>query len=85
MLLPSASAAHASRRIEGFHPGVQCDRSGVMPIVGTRFRHKGRNYDLCAREFHRLPDAEKRNYEAVQPTQFRAVPSEPDDKKIDFP
>ena len=75
MDLPSSKAAHASRRVEGFHPGVQCDLSLVMPIVGTRFRRKGQNYDLCAREFHRLPDAEKNNYEAVRPTQFRPVPS----------
>merc|ERR1719218_448071 len=48
----------------GFHPGVSCDRSGMVPIVGTRFHLRGHNYDLCQAEFDKLPDAEKALYDA---------------------
>ena len=74
MLLPTAKEAHKARRVEGFHPNVQCDKSKLVPIVGTRFTLKGQNYDLCAREFHRLSAAEKIKYDAVKPTEFRPVP-----------
>ena len=31
----------------GIHPGVECDRSGMCPIVGVRYNLKGHDYDLC--------------------------------------
>ena len=51
----------------GFHPGVQCDRSGMLPIVGTRFKLRGHNYDLCEAEFDKLPEGEKALYDARRP------------------
>jgi len=44
------------------HPGVTCDVSGMYPIVGTRYKKKGANYDLCETEFAKL--------DAEQQTQF---------------
>jgi len=57
--------------MEGVHPGVMCDKTGVKPIVGTRYHLKGHNYDLCAAEYNKLPDAEKAQFEAIEPIKFR--------------
>jgi len=54
------------------HPGVECDKSGMSPIVGTRFHLRGHNYDLCQAEFDKLPASEKLLYDAVPPP---ALPS----------
>jgi len=61
----------------GFHPGVECDRSGMCPIVGIRYNMRGRNYDLCEAEYAKLDPEEKRNYVAIQPPVCRPhhVPS----------
>jgi len=56
----------------GFHPGVQCDRSGMLPIVGTRFKLRGHNYDLCEGEFDKLPEGEKALYDAIPPPMTNA-------------
>jgi len=52
---------------DGVHPGVQCDRSGMCPIVGMRYHLRGHNYDLCRAEFDKLPEAEKGLYTAIPP------------------
>merc|ERR1719326_2039574 len=52
---------------EGVHPGVECDRSGMCPIVGTRYHLRGHNFDLCQAEFDKLPHAEKALYKAIPP------------------
>jgi len=49
------------------HPGVECDRSGTCPIVGTRYNLRGHNYDLCQTEFDKLPEGEKAMYQAIPP------------------
>jgi hypothetical protein len=51
----------------GFHPAVECDRSGMKPIVGMRFHLRGENYDLCQAEYDKLNAAEKDQYEAIPP------------------
>merc|ERR1719198_381794 len=51
----------------GFHPGVQCDRSDMLPIVGPRFKLRGHNYDLCQAEFDKLPEGEKALYDTIPP------------------
>jgi len=56
----------------GFHPGVQCDRSGMLPIVGPRFKLRGHNYDLCQAEFEKLPEGEKALYDAIPPPMTNA-------------
>jgi len=54
---------------QGFHPGISCDRSGMIPIVGMRFNLRGSepSYDLCQAEYDKLDDAEKGLYEAIPP------------------
>ena len=45
-------------KLEGCHPGVTCDKSGMMPIVGLRykmFEHLHEDYDLCEAEYQKLP------------------------------
>lgn len=59
--------------VSGCHPNVQCDRSGMCPIVGIRYKLRGHNYDLCQAEYDKLSDAEKLQYEAIPPPQ-RAPP-----------
>ena len=49
----------------GIHPGVSCDRSGMMPIVGIRYHLRGHNYDLCQEEYDKLNATEKSQYEAI--------------------
>ena len=53
----------------GCHPNVGCDRSGMYPIVGMRYNLRGESpsYDLCQAEFDKLPDEEKRLYDAIPP------------------
>eukprot|EP00900_Chrysochromulina_parva_P018879 jgi/Chrpa1/26993/Chrysochromulina_OHIO_Genome00008865-RA len=51
----------------GFHPGVECRRSGMNPIVGMRFHLRGSNYELCQAEYDKLDDAVKGLYEAIPP------------------
>merc|ERR1719399_760334 len=51
----------------GVHPGVMCDRSGMRPIVGTRYHLRGANYDLCEAEYNKLPAHEKLLYVAIPP------------------
>ena len=57
--------------MEGYHPEVECDGSGQSPIVGTRFRRTGHNFDLCLVEFAQLPEAEKVQFEAIEPPVWR--------------
>lgn len=51
--------------VQRFHDGVTCDRSGVYPVVGVRYRLRDENYDLCAAEWAKLPQEAKDNYESV--------------------
>jgi len=60
--------------MEGYHPGVTCDKTGQNPLVGMRYHLKGHNWDLCATEFDKLPDSEKAQFEAIEPTVFRCKP-----------
>jgi len=57
----------AGANINGIHPGVECDRSGMCPIVGVRYHLKGHDYDLCQAEYDKLADKDKAQYEAIQP------------------
>jgi hypothetical protein len=52
---------------QGMHPGVECDRSGMKPIVGMRYHLRGHNYDLCQAEYDKLSAGEKGLYEAITP------------------
>merc|ERR1719274_393720 len=53
--------------VTGIHPGVECDRSGMAPIVGMRYHLRGHNYDLCQAEYDKLSQQEKLLYTAIPP------------------
>jgi len=52
---------------KGIHPGVECDKTGMCPIVGMRYHLRGHNYDLCEAEYRKLPAQEKLLYEMIPP------------------
>ena len=45
------------------HHGVGCDRSGMAPIIGTRY-NKGEE-DLCEAEYNKMTDEEKVGWTAI--------------------
>lgn len=48
------------------HYGFSCDRSGMNPIVGTRYHKRGTNFDLCEAEYNKITDdAERACYELI--------------------
>ena len=51
----------------GVHHDFTCDRSGMSPIVGTRFHWRDHDYDLCEAEWLKLPAAERASYDAIAP------------------
>jgi len=57
----------------GVHPGVTCDRSGMCPIVGSRYNLKGHNYDLCEAEFSKLDPFEQAKFVKIDPPFGREV------------
>ena len=51
---------------EPIHWGVECDVSGMCPIVGKRFQKRGENYDLCEAEFSKLSADEQALYDCIE-------------------
>ena len=41
--------------------------AGMLPIVGTRYRRRGENYDLCQAEYDKLGTQERGEYDAIPP------------------
>jgi len=62
--IPPPSADANPNRI---HPGVECDRSGMCPIVGTRYHLRGHDFDLCQAEYDKLDEKDQAHYEAIEP------------------
>jgi len=58
---------HVKGMQEGVHPGVTCDKSGMSPIVGNRYKLEGHNYDLCEAEFQKLDEEEKAKFRLIAP------------------
>jgi len=63
--------------LEGCHPGVACDISGMMPIVGLRYKmHENlhEDYDLCEAEYKKLPPSgpplSQENFRCIAPKTF---------------
>jgi hypothetical protein len=48
------------------HDGVECDKSGMCPIVGNRWNLPGHDYDLCEAEYQKLPAEEKVKYRKIE-------------------
>ena len=55
-----------ARQEAAVHHGISCDRSGMCPIVGTRYHLPGQNYDLCQAEWDKLPPQEQATYERIE-------------------
>lgn len=47
------------------HFGVECDKSGMNPIVGVRYTILGSNYDICSEEFEKLQETERMMYHMI--------------------
>lgn len=47
---------------EVIHPGVKCDISGLFPIIGERYAHEERNFDICKAEYDKLTEEEKKPF-----------------------
>merc|ERR1712054_224045 len=47
---------------EVVHEGVECDASGMFPIVGVRYKKIGENYDLCQTEYYKLSHAARQQF-----------------------
>lgn len=58
-------ASSLSSSPSAVHFGVECDKSGMNPIVGIRYVIPGANYDLCAEEFEKLPESERVLYSKI--------------------
>lgn len=68
-----AAAEAAASDSPAVHWGVTCDKSGMQPIVGVRYKKKHDNYDLCQAEFDKLDEPEKAQYLAIErPHQYHA-------------
>merc|ERR1719399_1766821 len=48
------------------HWGITCDKSGMHPIVGIRFKKTGEDYDLCEAEFAKLSAEEQQLFERIE-------------------
>eukprot|EP00619_Florenciella_sp_RCC1007_P005269 CAMPEP_0205904872 /NCGR_PEP_ID=MMETSP1325-20131115/988_1 /ASSEMBLY_ACC=CAM_ASM_000708 /TAXON_ID=236786 /ORGANISM="Florenciella sp., Strain RCC1007" /LENGTH=794 /DNA_ID=CAMNT_0053270713 /DNA_START=111 /DNA_END=2495 /DNA_ORIENTATION=+ len=51
------------------HHGIECDRSGQCPIIGTRFKLRGHDYDLCEAEFVKLPIEDQAKFDKIETPQ----------------
>ena len=48
------------------HVGVNCDKSSMAPITGTRYNKRGEDYDVCAEEFAKLSAEEQKLYDVIE-------------------
>jgi len=48
------------------HWGITCDKTGMHPIVGMRYKKSGEDYDLCEAEFAKLSAEEQQLYERIE-------------------
>jgi next-to-BRCA1 protein 1 len=62
--------------VEGYHPGVTCDRTNVSPIIGNRYNLKNHDYDLQESEFLKLNAEEQALYVKIPPVCFRRTARE---------
>jgi hypothetical protein len=47
------------------HHGVTCDKSGMTPIIGNRYKKRNENYDLCESEYQKLSKEEQGQYDKI--------------------
>ena len=63
--------AAAEPQALGYHPGVTCDRTGMNPITGNRYKLRGENYDVCEAEYLKMAPDERGLYARIPPPVFR--------------
>ena len=75
----AVSGGGFARTAIGYHPGVSCDRTGQLPIVGTRYQLAARHldprvhpfgYDVCEAALIAMPAHEQSKYERIPPPCF---------------
>merc|ERR1712166_170264 len=44
------------------HYGIQCDVTGMNPIIGTRYKKNNEDYDLCQEAFNKLSEEEAQQF-----------------------
>ena len=70
-MLAAEAAGAPTGASPAVHHGVSCDRSGMNPIVGTRYHLPGTTgqsgSNLCQAEWDKLPPQEQATYERIEP------------------
>ena len=49
------------------HHGVECDASGMFPIVGNCWKKRGEDYYLCDAEYRKQSEMAQQDFELVEP------------------
>ena len=64
--LGATNTCPAKRIPVAVHPHVECDVCGMHPIVGQRYKKRGKNYDLCEADYLKLQsNSEREQYEVL--------------------
>merc|ERR1711966_201520 len=54
--------AEATMPDAAVHYGIQCDVTGMSPIIGTRYKKINEDYDLCQEAFNKLSEEEAQQF-----------------------
>merc|ERR1711966_622903 len=57
-----ATTAEATMPDATVHYGIQCDVTGMSPIIGTRHKKINEDYDLCQEAFNKLSEEEAQQF-----------------------
>merc|ERR1711865_545415 len=57
-----ANTAEATMPEAVVHYGIQCDVTGMNPIIGTRYKKNNEDYDLCQEAFNKLSEEEAQQF-----------------------
>merc|ERR1711865_891165 len=57
-----ANTAEATMPEAAVHYGIQCDVTGMNPIIGTRYKKNNEDYDLCQEAFNKLSEEEAQQF-----------------------
>ncbi len=63
--------------------GFICDRSGMSPIVGRRWKQRGADYDLCDAEYHKLSPDEQGAFDLIPASVSAAQAAEAADAQVE--
>merc|ERR1712166_1587991 len=57
-----ANTAEATMPEAAVHYGIQCDVTGMNPIIGARYKKNNEDYDLCQEAFNKLSEEEAQQF-----------------------